>query len=167
MAMVVVGCGSSQSGGMCPPSDGTCGARQVDQVFSEPAATMIDLLIVVDDSPSMVARREVLAALAAELASAVPKLPGPVDLQMLVATTSIDHASGECPRPPPPPPRCAADPFVHLTPTCGQHANVLPSIPDPFACAVVRLPVAALRCGWGELCGDRRGDWDDVCAAGR
>jgi hypothetical protein len=126
----------------------------VNQSFAEPAASVIDALIVVDDSPSMAGRGDVVAAVAAELASTVAQFPGVVDLQMLVVTTSqLDHRSGECAHPPAAPPRCAADPFLRLTPTCGQRSNFSTSIPEAFACALavgsagcaVEQPLAAIR----------------------
>jgi hypothetical protein len=150
--LCLIGCGDGQTTGICPPSGAGCGGRQVDQLFNEPGAPIIDVLLVLDDSPSMAGRGELLTTLGQELARTASALP-PADLQTLVVTTSADHGSGECARPPAPPPRCAADQALRLTTVCGQRSNLSSGVPEAFGCAVavgsagcaVEQPLAAIQ----------------------
>jgi hypothetical protein len=152
--LCLVGCGGGSMTTPCSSTAGACGGKQAEQAFDEPSAVMLDALLVIDDSASMAAHAEAVAALGRALGDTVSQLPGVVDLQALVVTTSTrEHGSGECAHPPASPPLCAADRVLRMTRTCGARSNFTSGLADTFACAVavgtggcaVEQPLAAMR----------------------
>jgi hypothetical protein len=135
-ALPVTGCPSTGA----PCTGSACADKQTDVSFQEQSAYPMDVLIVVDDSPSMASKQGTVEALADALAQVSGNLVGRNDLRFLVVTSS--SAPG-CPRPGAAP-RCASDRVLRWGQVCGQPPNFTGALADAIACATA---VGAEGCG--------------------
>jgi hypothetical protein len=116
--------------------------------FEQPRAYAIDVLVVLDDSPSMAGKQSTVQALAATLAHVTDQLPGYNDLRFLVVTSSSVPGCSQ----PVVVPDCASDRVVRWGQVCERAPNFTGALGGVIACAfavgaqgcAVEQPLAAM-----------------------
>jgi hypothetical protein len=153
-AVLAAGCEKDPPAPFCP--GGQCVSQQTRRYGETRPPRMVDLLLVIDDSPSMRGKQAaVLERLQRVVASTFPGLPGRVDLEMrVISTTAVGTAAGV--------PGCAAQrsaacaapaPGVfRWNQTCGAGSNFEGPVDAAATCAArfdadgcpIEQPLAAL-----------------------
>jgi hypothetical protein len=147
----VLGALSCSAGGTARPCPAgtSCVYGETSTFFDDNPPHAIDLLVVMDDSPSMAALQD---ALVARIAPLFERLPGGVpELRVRVVSSSVP-ASGLSSFPGcsaiGPPRACASGGGVlRATRLCGQQSSYQGSFADAFACLA---RVGSAGCGWEQ-----------------
>jgi hypothetical protein len=143
LAMVLVGCNDLRQ--PCP--GGVCGSSETHNYYEEPLATRMDIIVVMDDSPSMAAHQaRALESLRKAFDSVFSALPAPVDVEMRVisSTAAGDAAVPGCGKLAAS--DCAVPPggILRQSRTCGEPSNFDGAVATAVSCAA-RFP--ATGCG--------------------
>jgi hypothetical protein len=144
LAILVVGCGSTPPR---PCDDGSCSGTVTYAHYDEPTTPAVDIVVVIDDSPSMAARQgEVLERLGRAFATQ-NQVPGPFDVEVRVVSTTTSAAGCT-----PAPASCPLPGLLRWNPICGDGPNFAGDPGVAVACAArfpgsgcaVEQPLAAL-----------------------
>jgi hypothetical protein len=136
-----------------PCTGGRCSSAQTRFTYAEPRASEVDIVVVMDDSPSMAGKRaRALDALRGAFDRTFAAIPGgsDLDLQIRVISSTANGACGKAGAP-----DCALPPGGVLTtsPICGAQPNFDGSTGAAIACAArfpdtgcgVEQPLASLK----------------------